>query len=277
MDQSTGIYLYCFARPGAVCGLEAASVDGQPGVFALEVREVAAVFSEVSLSEFRGDNAVTGSASDRTEQQDPDWIIPRACRHERVIEEIMSRSPVLPVRFGAVFSSRQALEKLLTNQYCGIAGFLEDIAGKEEWAVKGFVDIDKAEAWLLASDSGLLAQRQHLSASPGTRYFQEKQLRAGMQKQVKLWARTVAEQVQEDLKDVAVEARPLRLQPANVSGRTAEMVFHCALLLPRCRVADFRARVEALAAQYAEQGLALEYTGPWPPSHFCPSLEEAKA
>jgi hypothetical protein len=189
----------------------------------------------------------------------------------------MSRSPVLPVRFGAVFSSRQALEKLLTDQCHKIAGFLEHIAGKEEWAVKGFVDIAKAEAWLLASDSGLLAQRQHLSASPGTRYFQEKQLRAGVQKQVKLWGRTVAEQVREDLKDVAVEARPLRLQSPNVSGRTAEMVLHCALLLPRSRVADFRARVEALAAQHAEQGLALECSGPWPPFHFCPSLEEAKA
>ncbi len=231
---------------------------------------MAAVFSEVSLSEFRGDTA-------KDERPDPDWIIPRACRHERVIEEIMSRSPVLPVRFGTVFSSRQALEKLLTDRCHKIAGFLEAIAGKEEWAVKGFVDIDKAEAGLLASDPDLLAQRQHLSTSPGARYFQEKQLRTSVQKQVKLWGRTVAEQVQEDLKDVAVEARPLRLQPPNVSGRTAEMVLHCALLLPHSRVADFRARVEALAAQHAEQGLGLECSGPWPPFHFCPSLEEAKA
>jgi hypothetical protein len=270
VEQSPGIYLYCFARPGAVHGLEAAGVDDRLAISTLEVGGVAAVFSEVSLTEFCDDNPADA-------RPDPNWIISRAYRHERLIEEVMSRSPVLPVRFGAVFSSRETLEKLLTDRCREIEGFLGDIAGKEEWAVKGFVDNGKAEEWLLESDSDLLAQRRSLSTSPGTRYFQEKQFRAGLQKQVTLWGRTVAEQVRQHLKNLAVEMRSLRLQPPRLSGRTGEMVLNYALLLPRSRVADFRARVEALATRYAEQGLSLEYSGPWPSFNFCPSLEETKA
>lgn len=270
MDNGTGIYLYCFARPGAVRGLEAPGVDGKPGVFELESREVAAVSSEVSLNEFRGDQP-------ENEPLDRDWIIPRAYRHERIISRVMSRSPVLPVRFGAVFSSRQNLATLVAERYSEIHEYLEHIAGKAEWAVKGFVDIEKAEAWLLASDADCISQRQQLSESSGRRYFQERQLRAGVQSQVKLWCRTVAEQIQEDLKVDAAEARPLRLQPPAVSGRAGEMVLNLALLLPDKSVANFRARVEALAARYADRGLALEWSGLWPPFNFCPSLANGNA
>ena len=178
MAANEGIYLYCFARSDSVSGLELIGVDGRQGVEAIEAGGIAAVCSRVSLDEFRDDPA-------QNQVPDPQWLIPRACRHESVIEAVMTRSPVLPVRFGALFSSPFALQASLRLALPQIGRFLAYAADKQEWTVKGFVDSKMAETWLLESDPALVARRQSLPESPGMRYFQQKQLAAAAQQQVK--------------------------------------------------------------------------------------------
>jgi FAD/FMN-containing dehydrogenase len=229
---------------------------------------VAAIVSRVSLADFSGEVADENT-------QNPEWVVPRACRHQHVVQAVMERSPVLPVRFGAVFSSGRRLEDLLRDKGEQIVGFLDWVSGKEEWAVKGMVDFDRAAAWLRASDPALAEQHDHLSESPGARYFQERRLRVAAQERLKPWCRAIAGQVQQQLDADAVDARPLRLLALGVPGKGAQMVFHRAFLLPRERVAEFLARVERVGADRAGQGLALAASGPWPPYTFSPPLWEA--
>ena len=264
MDRQ-GVYLYCFARSVASRDLGAAPVDGGKGVTSLQVGQVMAAFSEVELNEFEGESA-------ETHLGDPAWIIPRVRHHERVVAGVMRSSPVLPVRFGAVFSSKRALAELLEDKYEEISHFLDYVSDKEEWAVKGFVDTEKGAQWLLASDPALLEQRSRMPESRGARYFHEKQLRTAAQRRLKRWCGSVARQISEELKSCAVDSRVLDLQPKALSERDAEMVFNCGFLLRRGQVADFLGRVEQVKAEYAAQGVMLDATGPWPPYSFCPSI-----
>ena len=268
MDPA-GVYLYCFARSGHVRDLEMAGIDGRPGVAALEVGSALAVFSHVSLNEFRG--GVAGA-----ESWDPARIVPLVCRHERVIEEVMRSGPVLPARFGTVFPSREALAKFLADKGEEVSRILDRLSDKEEWAVKGFVDLDRAKKWLVASDPVLAERARQMPESPGVRYFQEKRLAAEVEKALSLWRSAVAEQFRQQLKDHSVDVCPLRLQPRDVSGRDAEMVFNLALLVCRDRVPSLHAFVGAAVAAWAEQGLALDLSGPWPPYSFCPPMEASQ-
>ena len=52
------------------------------------------------------------------------WVGPRALRHEAVIEEVMASSPVLPARFGTLFSSAEAWP----NSPAGIARRLRNFS-----------------------------------------------------------------------------------------------------------------------------------------------------
>jgi hypothetical protein len=262
-----GIYLYCFARAGKVRDISAVGVDGRNGVIAKEAGGVAAVSSPVLLDDFCGESADAN-------MKDPAWVIPRACRHEHVIEEVMSRSSVLPVRFGAVFSSSEALRQLLEQECEGICRFLDWVRDKEEWCLKGFVYADRAREWLMASDPALADQRAQMPESPGARYFQQKRLLADARLQSREWAHAVAQQVEAELKELVLEFRPLRLQQRDLSGTDAEMVWNWALLLPRERVADLRRRAGEIGARYAEQGLTLDVSGPWPPYNFSPSFRD---
>jgi len=260
-----GLYLYCFARGGSLGRLDTPAVDGREGVETLQVGEVAAVFSPVALDEFSGPSAAT-------DLRDPQWIIPRACRHERVIAEMMRRCPVLPVRFGAVFSSADALSHVLRSRGEEISRGLDRVSDKEEWAVKGFLDLARAEAWLAASDPGLAQRRARMPEASGARYLLEKQFRADVQQGLKLWRHATAQRVQEVLEANAVDACALSLQPRDLSCRDGEMVLNFACLLRRGRANEFRARLDRLSAGFLEQGLTLEISGPWPAYHFCPAI-----
>jgi hypothetical protein len=265
--QDRGLYLYCFARADAAKGLMSSGVDESQPVNGLSVKGITAVFSPVSLAEFVGDAA-------RGHLEDPAWVVPRVCRHERVIEEVMERSPVLPVRFGSMFTSTRVLRDLLNSKGPEISWFLDLLSDKEEWSVKCFADLDKSRDWLLSSDSEFAQKRRHAPSSPGALYFHERHLHLQADKKARQGWPAAAEQVENELKDHAHKTCPLRLQPRNVSGRKEEMIFNCAFLLGRDSITNFQAHVESVNATRKGQGITVELSGPWPPYSFCPSIAE---
>ena len=183
----------------------------------------------------------------------------------------MRHSPVLPVRFGAVFSSEGALAKLMTARNEELSQFLDRVSGKEEWGVKGCVESERAAKWLLSNDPELAEQHGRLSDSPGTRYFQEKRLRALAEERLKAFWRAAAEQVQEELTGQSVDACRLTARP-QTGPSDQEPVLNGAFLVLRGRVADFLECVKKVNAAYAERGLKFVVSGPWPPYNFCPSI-----
>jgi hypothetical protein len=253
-----------------VQGIESTGIDGSQPVSGLIVQDVAAVFSPVSIGEFVGDAA-------RSHLEEPAWVLPRVCRHERVIEEVMGRSSVLPVRFGSMFTSTRALRDLLERKGLEISWFLNLLSDQEEWSVKCFADLDKSRGWLLSSDSEFAQKRGHAPSSPGARYFHERHLHLQADKKARQAALAAAEQIKNELKDHARKTCPLRLQPRNVSGRKEEMIFNWAFLLGRDGVTNFQAHVESVNATRREQGIEVELTGPWPPYSFCPSIVETSS
>jgi hypothetical protein len=267
-------------------------VDGSSAVSEIQIGALAAVVSRVPIEEF-------GEARAEGNTQKPDWVIPRACRHQGVVQEAMARSCVLPVRFGAVFSSEQRLAELVQAKHREIAGFLDSVEDKEEWAVKGTVDPSRAIAWLRARDPDCGSKSEIRNpkseiASPGARYLADKKANLAVRERLMPWCRAMADQVaarldavaeavaSEDRRQTTDDSRrgvllcplPTVLCPLG-SGQAERMFLHRAFLLPREGVAAFLEHVERLGRELAEQGIALTASGPWPPYSFAPSLWDA--
>ena len=275
------LHLCCLARAGLPAPsrqVGTASARETPDVSVVEVDGLAAIATPVALEAF------SGAAGERN-LQDPAWLIPRACAHEEAIEAVMQAGPVLPVRFGAVFSSRDALADFVAAHGRDIRRFLNYVADKEEWGVKVFGDLGRMREHLLAADPAFAERRRRLPATPGARYFQEKRLAADADRAVRLRCRAAAEEVQAAVHGAVVDLCRLRVQanpqsatrssetPTGVRNpQSMEMVLNLAVLVHRERIADFRRQVERLAAGRSEQGMSMTASGPWPPFNFCPAL-----
>lgn len=264
-NHHEAIYLYCLARPDLSQAIDGTGVDGKSPLFLHRFQDITAVLSTVPLAEFSGP-----AAEERL--QDLAWVGPRACRHEEVVEQATRHSPLLPARFGTIFSSLEGLEKLLKTHHDTILRFLDQVADKEEWSVKGLLDKTKVKEELFSANRAEEAERL-ASLSPGMRYFQEQQIRSRVEKELNGWLKEVCQGVAIDLGCHAPDFCQRKVLSRDATGLDRDMVLNWAFLVPRKAAADFRARIEQANADHARQGLVFQFSGPWPPYSFCPSLE----
>lgn len=262
-----GLYLFCLARLSRLPSPlpEGTGLDGQSPLEVAGYQDLAAVLSPVSLEDFCGTGA-------EERMRDLTWIGPRVIRHQEVVAGVMRHSPVLPARFGTIFSSPASLTEVLRRCHHTIAGFLDCITDTEEWAVKGMLDRSGAKEKMFSLK--LAEEADRLDAlSPGKRYFQEQRLRAGCDQDLQHWLKDVARELWAGLRDYAADVRERRVLSREGSGRDQDMVWNWAFLVPVAVMPAFLARVRKAGAQCAHRGLTLECTGPWPPYSFTPALD----
>lgn len=194
--------------------------------------------------------------------KDLSWVGPRAYRHERVVEAVMeAHAAVYPARFGTLYSAPDRLRQTLDARGDLLQDFLASVEGTAEWAVKGLVDREQAANRGNAPDD-----------ESGTAYLQRKQAEQEATAALDEWLDEVAEALFDPLAAQADEARVLSV-PAD-AGRDREVAFNWAFLVPGDRADAFRSAVQTQSARYADEGVTLDLTGPWPPYNFRPSLEE---
>ncbi|MGD0459790.1 MAG: GvpL/GvpF family gas vesicle protein [Terriglobia bacterium] len=259
------LYLFCFACSNLLGELEGTGVDGQhPLSVFRRFPNLCAVLSEVRLEDFCGETA-------ELRMRDLAWVGPRALRHEAVVEEVMRHSPVLPARFGTLFSSQERLAEFVDRHGAAISQFLERVADQEEWSVRGL--LDRKQAGRALTSASLAAQEAQLAALlPGRRYFEEQRIRAGAEKELSLWLKETRRQVANHLRQQASDFCECPEVPREPPESGIEVVLNWAFLLPKSATPAFRARINQVNEKHAMGGLVLELSGPWPPYRFVPPL-----
>jgi hypothetical protein len=264
--DSKAIYLYCFASSALLSAVEGVGVDGRNPVFLLPCMDVVAVVSFVSSHEFSGHSAETGVG-------ELAWAGRLACRHEEVVERAMTHSPVLPMRLGTVFSSHKSLQVRLEEHYDGIKLFLHLVSGKDEWAVKAF--LDRAGVCGQFLKEARAARSREIPMSPGALYLKERQMRAFCKDAVDHSVEEICKSTGVELARIASDLRVRKPLAREALGGEKDMIINWAFLVSRDMVPDFCARVRRANDLCAVPGLVFEISGPWPPYSFCPCLEEA--
>jgi len=260
-----GVYLYGFAWSEPVRHFSYSPLDEIGPARLVELNGLGAIISSIPLELIEA-----GLARD---PPDPEWIIPRAIHHERVIEAVQASAPVLPVRFGCVFSSPGALQAVTDQHRQSIEQFLHEIGDQEEWSLKAYLDTDSAVQSLLDTNPGLSQRFRELPAAPGMRYFLEKRLREDARNEAHRGSREAAERLYR-----AVVGTGVRVQIEDVLGGESQrcnLLLKLALLIPRIRVDEVFAIAEQAATTPGLVPVIVERSGPWPPFHFCPTLGES--
>ena len=170
--------------------------------------------------------------------------------HEEVIEALMERGPVLPMRFGSVVDGERELLDLLAERRGEFEAALERVRGAVELGVRAKLAGPVAATAPPGPDA-------EAGDRPGTAYLRE---RLEVQRRTEAISTLIHERL-DDLARGSVRRR-----------RDDGGALTSAYLVDRDRVEDFRRRVEGLAADVS--GATIVCTGPWPPYSFS-ALEAA--
>ena len=229
-------YVYGVVPGSADARFEAAGVDGVTP-YLVTAGEVAAVVGAV------GEDLVRASRRNL-----------RA--HSDVLAEAVARTTVLPLRFGTVFPSDDAVrEELLVARRDELLGLLHAFADRVELTLRAVYDEETVLREVVAQNPAIARLREEVTALPeDAAYFSR--IRLG-----ELTARAVEAWRQRHQANVLARLRPLA-EDQRVTGELPERVaLRASFLVRRERVPEFDTEVAAVASEL-EPTLRFTYVGP---------------
>jgi len=237
-----GRYLYCIVRPGTTDGLDLRGIDDQP-ISVVADADLAVLVSPSAVKRYRLSRQYT-------------------LGHELIIERAMTRGTVLPIKFGTVAETEDAIrEKVLQARSDDLRRLMIAMDGKVELGLKVLWDQERIYADIVARDAKIRGLRDQLAGRPASEAHYER-VRLG-------------ELVEEALTDRRLEdadAIMARLEPLSNDTRRNDiygemMILNAAFLVETAREAEFDAAVQALDAEMNNL-MTFKYIGPLPPFNF---------
>lgn len=259
------VYLYCVAdSEPKIKQIE----DSGNNLYSIYHNGLYAVVGKVDQQEF-------GEEGLKRNMADMEWIKTKAGMHERIIEQVMANTDVIPFKFGTLFNTNASLKAMLEQYGQEFKAILRKLANKEEWGVKIYCHPEKLKASFSRKEAGILEIEDQIRSSPmGKAYLLKKKKDEMIEKTLNEKINGCGRESFELLKELSFEARVNKLLPRQVTEREDDMVLNSAFLVDKDEVGDFRNMVDTLKMHYEGKGFLIDCTGPWPPYNFCGFLKE---
>lgn len=182
--------------------------------------------------------------------------------HTLVLEEVMRDFTLLPVRFGTVAPSAEAIqEKVLKRRFGEFHGLLQELEGRVELGLKAFWYEGVIFHEIVAENPPIRHLRDSLTGRrPEETYYER--IRLGEVVEAAIWKKR-----DEDAEKILSPLRPLGYQSQVNKVVTDRMVLNAAFLVERSRQGEFDAAVKRLDEEMGKR-LIFKYVGPVPPYNF---------
>jgi hypothetical protein len=254
------VYLYCVAdSEPTMKQIE----DSENNLYSICHNGLYAVVSKVEQQEF-------GEEGLKKNMADFEWVKIKASLHERIIEQVMSDTSVIPFKFGTLFNTNEGLKAMLEQYGQEFKAILRKLAHKQEWGLKIYCNPEKLKGSFLSNYEKISEIEDEIeSSSIGKGYFLKKKKDQLIERVLNDKINECGQESFELLKELSFEARINRLLPKEVTEREDDMILNSAFLLDRDEVDDFQNMVDTLKMHYEAKGFFIDCTGPWPPYNFC--------
>lgn len=249
------LYVYAVTRDAATPDAE--GVDGTTRFGTTTVDDVHAVFTPVSASEF-SQQVIDSRAGDL------EWLGAIGYRHQDVMADLLKKTTIVPLRAFTLFSSEEALRAYLAEHRELLAKTLERLAGKQEWTLR--IELEPVQ-WSDAL-TGRVASLRELqndiaAASPGKAFL----LRKKLDDEKKRASHTAEDELVAEIEQ-AILAK-LGCETVAESRQRRDGAFpQINVLLQRDEESVLQELREELLSRYAQEGVTLALSGPWPPYTF---------
>lgn len=265
------VWAYCVLRATDEFPADLPGVDPAGDVRPVRSDDLIALVSSVPCDEF-------GSEPLHRNLNDIGWLERVARAHESVLDAVLQMSTIVPLRLCTLYETADGVGQMLEREHDAFSEALEQLEGRAEWAVKVLIDEERLmHAAQSSGEENGAVQRELEGQSEGGAYMLRRRLERQHRATADALASEVAHEVHTGLQTWAIDAVTRPPQNRELSGHQGTMVLNAAYLGPHERVGKLRELVAELEARYAEFGVRIELTGPWPPYNFVSADTSAAA
>jgi hypothetical protein len=182
--------------------------------------------------------------------------------HWRVLEEASKATTVLPVRFGTVMDSDDAVrERMLEPNAAGLTELLNELVGRVQLNVKGDYDEERLLSAVVREVPAVATLRERVQKISDSAGYYDR-IRLG-----ELVAAEVARRREEDTALVLSHLEPRAVAASQEQPHSTNAAFNLAFLVEGSEVDAFSEALGQLRAKLGER-VRLDYVGPLPPYSF---------
>jgi Gas vesicle synthesis protein GvpL/GvpF len=249
-DGPSPVYVYGVLRAGDTESVSAAGVKGSP------VRPVSHSSIAALVSDLEG-GALTAAREVRA--------------HWSVLQEASAEATVVPVRFGTVLESDDAVRRqLLEPNEARLDDLLGRLRGRVQLGVKGEYDEERLLREVVRTSPAVRKLRDRVKGLPDAAAYYER-IRLG-----EVVAAEVDRRRAQDSRRALDKLEPLAVAAESEAASGPHGAFNLAFLVDRERIDGFSVAVRELADELGER-VAVRYVGPLPPYSFAEAELEARS
>ena len=247
------LWVYCVLDARDEVPDELEGIEGAP-VLRIVERDLAALVSLVPLADYDDERL-------RDHLNDIEWVERTARAHEDVLEQVLARATVVPLRLCTIYRDDEGVCRFLRDERDELRHSLDAVAGRAEWGLKLFADATRLR-------TGPAADAPPPDPGDGAGYLARKQRDHDARATLDELVAVRAEDAHRRLAAVADAARTNPLQRPEVHGHDGDMILNGVYLVPRSSEPDLVRTVEELRSAWEPDGFAVVLTGPWPAYNF---------
>lgn len=266
MHEEHLVYLYCVtAQPPDLDGIQ----NPFDRLYLVHEAGLCAIASQVSVDEF-------GATSLRRNLEDLNWIVAETTRHERIVEMVCRDRCAIPFCFATLFTADENLRALLRTHRDEFTSLLGQLNNKAEWGIKAYCEAEKLEDRVCAEDDAISGLNETIRSASSGKAFLLRKKRDALAKTA-LIDRTdqCALRIVQALREIGLQSRINKVSPSRAVEGHGRMILNSAFLVGHEDTDRFLDAVAALNTRHAEESIAIECSGPWPPYNFCELAKKA--
>jgi gas vesicle protein GvpL/GvpF len=269
--EGHALWTYCVIRSGDPLPDPIPGVDSSAEVEQIEEGGLVALASRVPLADFSEEPL-------RENLNNLPWLGLVARAHEAVLERVLGRGPIVPLRLCTIYDDDAGVRAMLSREHEALSKALERLDGRTELGVKLLVDREAlAEAARKRSPELAALEEELETRSEGGAYMLGRRVERNVAEVADQLAADLADDVHARISDCAADAVLNPPQNRELSGHDGEMLLNGAYLVEAGRTAELRGLLAELEQRHSDLGARLELTGPWPPYNFVSRVAGAPA
>lgn len=184
--------------------------------------------------------------------------------HEKVLEKVMEKFTVLPVRFCTIAEQEEDIkEKVLKARYAEFKHLLNEMKEKVELGVRAiWTNMEEIFAEIVTENKVIAQLKEKIAkeTSPSRRH-------AGMMKVGEMVKEALDRKKEKEAREVLAVLKPLSVDAKENKIYGDRNIANFAFLVKKANERDFDAKIGKLAEEY-EPRKEIKYVGPVPPYNF---------
>ena len=185
----------------------------------------------------------------------------RVAAHHEVLKRLMDSGGVLPMAFGLIAESPDAVRHILALNRAAFSSQLRRVRGKVEMGVRVFWDKSNVYEYLVTKNSELKAYRDRLFRG-GREPSRDEMIAVG-----RLFDGVLRAERAEATEKVTMQMQSRCAELVIDEPRNEREVVNLACLVDRDRLREFEHGVIEAAALF-DDNFTFDFNGPWAPHHF---------